>query len=182
MKNALKLGGAIALVGIIIALITLNIWDFETMLNWKFLLISTLISFTITVFLGRYFLRPKDYVGLSYGEALKYIFLAFLVSSLISQVFSIVMYGDNEEMEAAFVEYSHETQISAVRTGMKFGGAKESAIEIEVDKLKDQIESGEIPPPDYPYTWARLPMNILVGGAIGLLVSLLAAIFVKQPG
>ena len=92
------------------------------------------------------------------------------------------MYSDNEDMEAAFVEYSHESQISAKRTGMKFGGASESAIEIEVDKLKDQIESGEISLPQYPYTWAQLPMNILVGGVVGLLIALLAAIFVKQPG
>ena len=127
-------------------------------------------------------LRPKDYEGLTYGEALKYLFVALMISFTIGQVTSVLLYGNNDKVKTAFEEYAVNAQIAGTKLGMGLAGASEDKIEEAVEEIKDKIESGEIPLPEYPFKWSSLPINILTSAFMGLLFSFIAAIFVKQKG
>lgn len=181
MKNALKLGLIMAAISTIIGLI-IYLVDYSIMFDWKFSVILMLVNLVIAVALGRKFLRPTDYVGLSYGEALKYLFVAFIISSVIGSVFQVAVYGNNQQFKTDFIQYSKDASISGLTWGMELTGASEAEIELQVNKMKDDMESGAIPEPSFPYQWSSLPV-LLLGSIFGaLIISLIVAIFVKQKG
>ena len=156
--------------------------DYSILFDWKFMLIMWTIGAVVVITLGRKLLRPKDYVGLSYGEALKYLFVAYLVSSLISSVFQIAVYGNNQEFKTDYIQYSKDANIATLEWGLNLTGLSEAEIEMEVDKLKDQWESGETPEPMFPYQWSFLHWTILGAIVLSLILSLIFAIFIKQKG
>ena len=156
--------------------------DAKTIFSGSYTWGSIGVSLVILVLLGRHYLRPKDYQGLTYGEALKYLFVSVFLYYTVSQVTSILFYGNSSEIKEAFNEYAVDSQISARKMGMKIAGADGIRIENDIEEFKEQIESGEIPLPDYPFSWSNLPMNILMSSIMGLIFSMIAAIFVKQKG
>jgi hypothetical protein len=181
MKNALKLGPIMAVISTVISLI-IYLTDYSVMFDWKFSVIMMIANLIIAVALGRKLLRPTDYVGLSYGEALKYLFVAFIISGVISSVFQITMFGNNKQFKTDFIEYSQNASIAGLEWGMDIAGSSEAEIEMEVEKMKDKMESGEIPEPTFPYKWSSLPV-MLLGNLFGaLIIALIVAIFVKQKG
>lgn len=182
MKNALKLGVVMSLISVTSSLISTNLIDATTIFSSSYLWGSMGITLILLILLGRRFLRPKDYQGLSYGEALKYLFVASIIYYSVSQIVTILIYGNNTKVEEAFNDYAVSSQIAGLKLGMKMAGADDIRIENEVEELKEKIESGEIPLADYPFTWSSLPMNILMSMIFGLIFSLIAAIFVKQTG
>ncbi len=97
------------------------------------------------------FTCPKDYQGLTYGEALKYLFVSVFLYYSVSQVTTILFYGNSSEIKEAFIEYAVDSQISARKMVMKIAGADDIRIENDIEEFKEQIESGEIPLPDYPF-------------------------------
>ena len=181
MNNALKLGLILAAFSVAVTLLVYLI-DTDILFNWKFQLIMFIANIIVVIALGRKFLRPKDYVGLSYGEALKYLFVAFLISTTISQVAGIALFSNNESVKTAYTEYSEKSAMTGATLGMRLGGASESEIEMKKEEIKDQIESGEIPTAPYPYEWSFLPLSLLSGIFGALIMSLIFAIFVKQKG
>jgi len=181
MKNALKLGLVMAAISTVISLLIYLI-DYSILFDWKFSLIMFVVNFILAVALGRKFLRPKDYVGLSYGEALKYLFVAFIISSLVGSVFQVAIYGNNAEFKQDFIQYSKDASISALKWGMNLAGQSEAEIEMAVDKMKDDMESGEVPEATFPYEWSNLPMLLFASLFGALIISLIVAIFVKQKG
>ena len=182
MKNAIKLGLIMAAVSIVSSVIITTLIDAETIFSATYLWSSMGISLIILIILGRYMLRPKDYQGLSYGEALKYLFVSCLVYYSIAQIATIALYNNNAKIEEAYYNYVYETQLSGLEMGMRFAGAEDIEIENEIEEMKEKIDSGEIPLPDYPYTWASLPMNFLISIIFSLIYALIAAIFVKKQG
>ena len=170
-----------AAISVVVSLIIFFV-NYEILFDWKFSLIIFVINLFIVIALGRKFLRPTDYVGLSYGEALKYLFVAFMISGTIGSVFQVVMFGGNEQFKTDYIQYSKDASISSLEWGLNLAGQSEAEIEMAVDKMKDQMESGEIPEPAFPYQWSYLPMMLLGIIVYSLLISLIVAIFVKQKG
>ena len=181
MKNALKLGLIMAAISSLVGLV-IYLVDYCILFDWKFSLILFVTNMVIAVLLGRKFLRPTDYVGLSYGEALKYLFVAFLISSVIGAIFQVAVYGSNEQFEQDFIQYSKDASITGLAWGMGLAGQSEAEIELAVEKMKDQMESGEIPEPESPYQWSKLPIMLFGSIFVALILSLIVAIFVKQKG
>ena len=116
MKNALKLGLIMAAISSLVGLV-IYLVDYSILFDWKFSLILFVTNMVIAVLLGRKFLRPADYVGLSYGEALKYLFVAFLISSVIGSIFQVAVYGSNEQFEQDFIQYSKDASITGLAWG-----------------------------------------------------------------
>lgn len=181
MKNALKLGLIMAAISTIIAFI-IYLTDYSIMFDWKFSVILLVVNLAIVVVLGRKLLRPTDYVGLSYGEALKYLFVAFIISGVVGSVLQVAVFGNNEQFKTDFIEYSQDAQLTGFKWGMGIAGQSEAEIEMAVEKMKDEMESGEIPEPTFPYSWSNLPLMLLGSMFSALIMSLIVAIFVKQKG
>ena len=181
MINALKLGGIYAVVSIVLSIIYPMIMGLEQMFDWKFMLASFVIGLIIMIVLGRKMLRPSEGDDtLYYGEALKYLFVATLLGTAVSSVVSIARYNGDEKVEEAFVQYTMDAQEAGVRMGAKLAGKSEEEIEADLDEMREAVESGEIPTPDNPFTWAALPMTLLSTIFSSLVFSLIAAIFVKK--
>lgn len=181
MSNALKLGGIIGLISAAVGLIIPKIFGIEVMFSSKYTLISSLVSLVLVVILGRKLLRPDDGDGtLYYGEALKYLFVAMIVSTIISTIPMAVVYGNDEKVEEAFQTYMHDTQIGTVKGMGKMMGQSEEEIEEMVEEMEEQLESGEIPVPKNPFSISSLPMTIFGALFSSFFIALITAIFVKK--
>lgn len=181
MKNALKLGLILAAISVAVTFLVYLI-DINILFNWKFQAIMIVVNVIVVIALGRKLLRPTDYVGLSYGEALKYLFVSFIISGTISQVFGVALFSNNESVKTAYTEYSKKSAITGATFGLKLAGASESEIEMKKEEIIDQIEAGEYPSAPYPYRWSFLPLSLLGSVFMALLTSLIFALFIKQKG
>lgn len=181
MKNALKLGAVVGVVSLAIGLILPKVMGIDFMFSWKSMVLTSLFSLVLAIFLGIKWLRPDDGDGtLYYGEALKYLFVAMFVSSLISMIPMSFVYGNDEAVEEAFQTYMHDTQVGAVKMTGNMMGKSEDEIQEMVDEIEDQMASGEIDIPENPFSLSLLPMNILTSIFSSLIMGLIAAIFVKK--
>ena len=93
---------------------------------------------------------------------------------------TIARYNGNEEVKEAFENYTESAQESSIRMVIKMAGGSEEDAEVEIEKIKEKIESGEIAQPSYPFSWSGLPMAVFMVAISSLFVSLIAAIFVKK--
>lgn len=180
MKKAIKIGLVIGVISIIISLFITKVISAEIMFSAKSILISMLTTIVLLVVLGKLWLFDDERVSLSYGEALKELFVASMVAGIVSLVASVALYQNDEAMQDAFHKYSISTQESSFAMGMKMAGASEIRIEEELEQLREKRASGEMPPQDYPMSWSNIPMNLFMQIFMSLIYALIAAIFVKK--
>ena len=180
MNNSIKLGVILGVISAVLTIIMGSVLSPHFFFSGKSVLISSLISILVLIFLGRIFLR-KDVEQLSYGEALKWLFLAYIVSSVISLVVTTAMYQNNTEMQVAFEDYIVRTQELTVRKVMQLTGESEEEIQLALDKIKDEMESQDLSK-QYPFKFSKLPINMFNSAIFGIIMSLIAAIFVKMKG
>lgn len=180
MNKVLKLGLILGAIGALTSIVMTTFFEPKTFFSGKSMIISLVISMAILVILGRMYLRDPETGTLSYGEALKNLFLASIIGALINLTVTTLLYQNNTEMKEAFQTYAIDAQESGLKLGMSLAGASESKINEEVEILRDKIDSGEVPLPDYPFTFSGLPMNMLNQIIFSLIMSLIAAIFVKK--
>lgn len=65
---------------------------------------------------------------------------------------------------------------------MSLTGASEEEIALEKEKAREELIAREAKNSAYPYTVTKIPMMFLMAAFIGLILSLIAAIFVKKKG
>lgn len=180
MNNVLKLGLVIGVVGILSSVIMSNFFDPSVYFSGTSILVSLAIGMILLIVLGRKFLRDPETGTLSYGEALKNLFLASIIGALISLVASTALYQNDTRMQEAYQDYVYKAQETGLRMGMKIAGASEAKITEEIDALHDKIDRGEIELPDYPFTFSNLPLNFFNQIIFSLITALIAGIFVKK--
>ena len=90
--EAIKTGVILAAVSIILTMLV-YIMDVNLLADWKLGIGTLIIAFVIVVRFGKKF-RDEELEGgfMPFGEAFKYSFSAFFISSLVSMVFMIVLY------------------------------------------------------------------------------------------
>jgi len=183
MKNALKVGGIIGLVSLLFTIVAPMIIGFNNMFSSSWMFGVSLLYLILLAVLGRKMFRPADpNEPLSYGESLKHLFVAMFVGSMIGLIGGTLVLGNNEEAKIAFQEYTEAAQKTGLEWGMSMTGKSEEEIEVELEKMQDKIDSGEIAAPkaDYPYSFSMLPMNIFSGVFTSLIFSLIAGLFVRR--
>ena len=177
MGNILKVGLIYAALGILLSLI-IHMIDkslmFKGAVSWSLILIGLLVL----IFAGRKFFRDPELGLLSYGGAMKNLLLAAIIGSTLSTVFSIALYNNDREMKTLFKDYSIELSESMLRMTMGLTGADEAQIEDMVDEAKEELE--ETAEASYPYSWAKMPMNLITVIVMSLILALIAAIFVRE--
>lgn len=180
MKQVLIIGGLYGLIMTILSIISNSFIPPEISFTWKNLLLVMVISLIVLIVLGRKFLRTEDFPSLGYGEALKYLFPAVILGTVISTVAGILMYQNNEEIKEAFMDFQVQNSEASFRWGLEMGGADEATIEIETEKRREEViaqaESA------YPFRFSNLPLTLLGTIFNGLIYALLASIFVKYKG
>lgn len=180
MNNVLKLGLILSGLSILMTLIFYFLADATFLFSLKSAGTSLLITSIIVVLLGRKFLRDPEEGRLGYGQAVKKLFIAFFITAVISTVFTIMLYGNNEELKVAWDEYQVEMQESGARFGAKIAGASEAEQEAVVEEIREKMENGEIPLQSFPFSWRQFPMGIINATVLYLLLSLLLALFVRE--
>ena len=180
MNNVVKLGLILASLSIVMSLLIRYVFDINLLFSWKFMLASLIINSLILIFLGRKLLRDPEEGRLGYGTAVKKLFLALIISSLVAMTFNMAFYSNDQTMKDAFEQYEMEMQEWGARTGAKMAGASEAEQEAAVEQVRQQREAGEIPTQGYPFTWSKFPITFASAAIGNLLFSLLIALFVKE--
>lgn len=179
MNNILKVAGIYALFSIAFAFIVTLIDKsliFAGSVTWSIILVGIIVL----IVAGRKYFRDPEDGFLSYGEAFKKLLLACVISTLIVQVVSNLRFGNDSEMKQLYKTYMMKTSESAMRMTLNLGQVDAIEIEAAVEKAMQDIEQKEKENSSYPYTWAKLPLTLLIGFFYSLLFSLIAAIFVRQ--
>ena len=108
--------------------------------------------------------------------------VATLVSGLISTLMQVAMYSNNDEFKTEYEAYSVRAGEKAIGMAMSLTGASEEEIALEKEKAREELIAREAKNSAYPYTVTKIPMMFLMAAFIGLILSLIAAIFVKKKG
>ncbi len=183
MKKAVIIGLALGLIGTVLNFLATTILGYAAVLSSWMILFSVLFTLGLLIWLGRKYFRPQDGDGtLYYGEALKYLFVATLVSGLVSTITGVAMYSSNDEFKTEYEAYSVRGGEKAIEMAMGITGASEEEIALEKEKAREELMAREAKNSSYPYTVTRIPMMFLMAAFIGLVLSLIAAIFVKKKG
>jgi|GEM_PF-2651743 len=180
MNNILKLGLILGGISIVSLLLYKFVLGYDFLFSWKSSVTSMVIVAAVCIILGRQFFRDPEDGTLGYGEAVKKLFLSMLISLVISSVATTLLFGNDQEVNVAYKEYS----ISAAETGIRWAAgmsdASEAQIEEEVAKVREQYENGEAMVPEAPFAFSQLPLTILIGAVTQLIIALILAIFVKK--
>jgi len=180
MNNTVKLGLILAAIGIVTQSLYKFVLGYDFLFSWKPMLITFVINVVITVIIARKLFRDPEEGRLGYGQAVKKLFLAYLIGTVITQIFSIAIFANDNEMKVAFEEYTITSQEAGVRMAASLTGVSEADVAAQLQRLEEQRESGEIPAPTYPYIWSQLPLGIFMGAVIAIFMALILAIFVKE--
>jgi len=179
MNNILKLGVILGVLSIALQLIYKYALGYEFMFStgsW----VSLGITAVLCIVLGRQYFRDPEDGTLSYGEAVKNLFLSLLLGTVIGMVGAALLLGNDQELNTAYKEYSISAAESGARLGGKISGASEADIERAVEDVRTQYDNGEIPIPDSPYSFSMLPMNLLMSAVMSIIFALILAIFIKK--
>ncbi len=180
MNNTVKLGLILAAISLISTLLYRYVIGFDFMLSWKSGLASFLIMIVITILLARKMLRDPEGERLGYGEAVKKLFLAYLISTVIGVLAGAALFSNDQEMKDTFKEFNIATQESGMRMGASIAGASEADIEAQLEQHREKVASGEIPLPTYQYAWSNLPLALFSSAVGAIFLALLLALFVKE--
>lgn len=180
MNNTVKLGLILAAIGLVTNLLYKYVLGIDFMLSWKSGLATFAVMIIITILLARKMLRDPDGDRLGYGEAVKKLFIAYLISTAIGVLVGAALFSDDQEMKDAFEELQITSQETGIRMGGSIAGLSEADIEIELEKLREGVASGEVPLPTYQYAWDNIPMALFSSTIVSILLSLLLALFVRE--
>lgn len=179
MNNILKLGLILAAIGIIANIVYKYILGYEILFGpGKY--ITMVISIIVLVVLGRKFFRDPEDGTLGYGEAVKKLFLSLLIGSSISLLGSVLLFGNDQEMNDAYLNYNIEVGESTARTLGGLAGQSEAEIETGIEEMKELYRSDDSPLPKSPFSFNMLPLNILSAAVTGIIGALIIAIFIKK--
>ena len=134
----------------------------------------------VLIVLGRHFLRGDEDSFLSYGAAVKKLFIGGVIAALISAIVTTGLFSNNTELKEQFDDIQIETSTSTMKWGMEMAGASEADVQNAIDEYMEQIESGEQKLQPYPYGWDRIPFMLATSAFMGLLYSLIAARWVRE--
>ena len=107
-------------------------------------------------------------------------FIAYLISTVIGVFTGAALFSKDEDMKEAFTELQIQSQETGIRLGASIAGASEADIEVEIEQLRDRIESGETQLPTYQYAWSNLPMALFSSAIMSIFFALLLALFVRE--
>ena len=141
MNNVIKIGLILGITGTASSLIMSHLIGPNVFFSGKSMLISLAVNLFLMIFLGIRYLRNEENSFLSYGEALKSLFIASMIGASISLIVTTAMYQNNKEMMASFDQYVIESQKAGLKMGMKLTGASEEKIQAELDNLQDKIDN-----------------------------------------
>ena len=85
-------------------------------------------------------------------------------------------------MEMMYGEYSIRGAEKGMELSINLVGGIEDDLQQAKDEYHEKLEKGEVSIPNYPYSLSALPLTFLMSAFIGLIYSLIAAIFVKKKG
>lgn len=177
MNNILKVGLLYGLFGILPSLI-FPLIDKSLMFKGAFTWGSLILGIVILVFAGRKYFRDEEVGMLSYGAAMKNLLLASLIGMLLSTVFGIARFSNDAETKALFMEHSISSSEGALRWTLDLAGVDKAEIEDAVDLAKEEIE--KTADDAYPFSWSKLPINLISVIVMSLILALIAAIFVRE--
>lgn len=180
MNNTIKLGLILGAIGIITTLLYKYVLGFDFMFSWKSGLASFAITIAITIFLARKMLRDPDGDRLGYGEAVKKLFIAYLISTVIGAVTGAALFSNDQQMKEDFTELNIKSQETGIRLAASITGASEADIEAELEQHRERINNGEVQLPAYHYAWSNMPMVLFSSAIASILLALLLALFVRE--
>lgn len=180
MNNSIKLGLILTAVGVISLLLFRFVLGAELLFSGKQIFASFSIMAIILIVGGRKLLRDPEVGRLSYGAAVKGLFIALMVSSILTLVFGVLLLGNDQALKEAYEEYQIKSQDNALDWGMKLAGASDAEREDMIAQNAEKRAKGEVMMPSYPYSWSMIPMNLAMSALMHLFFSLLLALFVKE--
>ena len=180
MNRVIKLGLFYAAYAISISLVLFLI-DPQLLFTGTTSLVLMIVSLLVLILAGRYFLRNAE-EDLSYGTAVKFLFMGVIIGNVCIHIYTMAVYGGNEEMEAMYEEYSIRSAEKGMELSINLVGGSEADLQQAKDEYHEKLESGEMSIPNYPYSLSALPLTFLMSAFIGLIYSLIAAILVKKKG
>lgn len=180
MRNALILGGIIGGISIIQSLIMRFAMDSTLIFSGKQIVFSTLLTFIILFVGGRKLLRDPEKGELSYGEAVKGLYIALMFSSILILPSTILLFGNDHQLKEAHSDMQERSTEATLSLGMKAAGLSDVEIESEIERIKaENIKTGVQEPP-YPFSWSMAPFNIAMSGVMYLFIALLGALGVRE--
>ena len=180
MNNILKLGGILGLLSIVSQVLYRYVLGYDFMFSWKAMVVGLVLMLVLTIVLGKKYFRDPEDGTLGYGDAVKNLFLSYLLSFVIGMVGAALLFGSDPEVGQAFKDYTISATESMTRSIGEMSGQSEADIDASIETLKEQYESGEVYMPDNPYSFSTLPMNLLSGAIYSIIMALILAIFIKK--
>lgn len=180
MRKALILGGIIAGVSILQSLIMRFFMDSSLLFSGKQMAFSMLLTLVILIIGGRKLLRHPEKGGLSYGEAVKGLFIALMFSLILTLPVTVVLFGNDDQLREAYTEMQESSGEAALALGMKAAGLSDIEVEAEIERINaEKIDVG-VPESTYPFTWSMVPLNIASSGIFYLFIALVVAFGVRE--
>ena len=180
MNNTVKLGLILAAIGLVTNLLYKYVLGIDFMLSWKSGIASFVIMIIITILLARKMLRDPEGDRLGYGEAVKKLFIAYLLSTVIGVFIGVALFSNDQKMKDAFKELQITSQETALRMGSSLTGASEADIERQLDDYREKVASGEFQLPNYQFAKENIPMALFNSAIASILMALLLALFVRE--
>ena len=180
MNSTLKLGLLLTAVSIISTVLYRYGIGLDFLWSWQGMLLNFAIGIFIVIYFGRKWLRDPEEGRLGYGQAVKKLFVAYLISTVLGTVFSTALFQNDQVVKDSYEAYEIRTMEAAAKMTAKMTGASEAQQEAMLDEMREQRENGELAGGGYPFEWSKLPLTILISAAMTLLLCLLLALFVRE--
>ena len=166
-EEVLKAGLIMAGVTIIMTMLVYLI-NIELMVSWWFGLLSLTLSMGVAIYLG---ISYRNLTGgfLSYKGALKFSFLAFLVSYAVGIVFNILLYT---VIDPSLPEVMKELTVEATVGMLESFGTPQEAIDASIVEIENSVMESTTP--------AGILKSAPWGVIIIFIFALIASIFIKK--
>lgn len=180
MNNTLKLGLILSVISIFSLFLYKFVLPYEVLFSWKQMVISFAIQIAITIWFGRKLLRDPEEGRLGYGQAVKKLFIAYLISVVIVSLGSIALFGNDDIMKSEFIKHNNQVQEASTRMLSSMTGGSEADQEAAVEQMRELRRSGGLPEPMYPYSFSSLPMMLFVSSIGSIIMALILALFIRE--
>ena len=167
-KEEVLKAGLIMAGDLIIMTMLVYIINIELMVSWWFGLLSLSLSMGVVIYLG---ISYRNLVGgfISYKGALKFTFLAFLVSYAVGIVFNILLYT---VIDPSLPEVMKELTVEATVGMLESFGTPQEAIDASIVEIEKSVMESTTP--------AGILKSAPWGVIIIFIFALIASIFIKK--
>jgi len=180
MNNILKIAGALLAYSLVTTVLIRFVLGADFLFSGLVMSLGFIVPIVIMILLGRKILRG-GHSKLSYGEALKDLFIASLLSSVVGLAIATAVFQNDKEVEIAFSKYQDSAASLGADWGGKLGGLSEAEIEINKEKLSEDRKEGKGGiGQGYVYSWSMFPLNLINIVIFSLVFALITSIFVKE--